>query len=65
MIPMLYEQVKTEEISFPAKAVSEDLKDLITQMLNKDPETRINMQQIKVRNQAFFLNFPDKSFNEI
>lgn len=54
MIPMLYEQVKTEEISFPAKAVSEDLKDLITQMLNKDPETRINMQQIKVRNQAFF-----------
>lgn len=47
--PVLYEQVKNDDITFPAKVVSEELKDLIVQMLNKDPETRITMQQIKVR----------------
>lgn len=53
-IPVLYEQIKNEEISFPTKiAVSDDLKELILQMLTKDPEKRINMQQIKVRSEAF------------
>lgn len=54
-IPVLYEQIKNEEISFPAKTmISDELKDLIKQMLNKDPETRINMQQIKVKIFASF-----------
>lgn len=48
-IPVLYEQIKNEDISFPMKpAISDDLKNLIELMLNKDPEGRINMQQIKV-----------------
>lgn len=48
-IPVLYEQIKNEEVCFPTKAtISDELKDLITQMLNKDPEQRVSMQQIKV-----------------
>lgn len=48
-IPVLYEQIKNEDICFPAKIpISDELKDLILQMLNKDPEKRFNMQQIKV-----------------
>lgn len=49
-IPVLYEQIKNEDVSFPAKiAISDDAKDLITQMLTKDPEKRVSMQQIKVK----------------
>lgn len=49
-IPVLYEQIKNEDVYFPAKiTISNDLKDLILEMLNKDPEKRINMQEIKVR----------------
>lgn len=49
-IPVLYEQIKNDEIPFPAKiAISDELKELIVMMLNKDPETRMSMQQIKVR----------------
>lgn len=47
-IPVLYEQIKNEEVAFPARTISDELKELIAQMLNKDPETRVNMQQIKV-----------------
>jgi len=48
-IPVLYEQIKNDEITFPAKSnISAELKDLITLMLNKDPEARIKMQDIKV-----------------
>lgn len=49
-IPVLYDQIKNEEISFPAKiAISDELKDLMVLMLNKEPEKRVNMQQIKVK----------------
>lgn len=49
-IPVLYEQIKSEEPIFPVKPViSEGVKDLISKMLNKDPEQRANMQLIKVR----------------
>lgn len=49
-IPVLYEQIKSEEPNFPVKPViSEAVKDLISKMLNKDPEQRANMQLIKVR----------------
>jgi calcium/calmodulin-dependent protein kinase kinase 2 len=49
-IPVLYEQIKNDDVYFPAKVtISDDLKDLILQMLNKDPEKRVNMQQIKVK----------------
>lgn len=49
-IPVLYEQIKNEDVSFSAKnLVSDELNDLIAKMLNKDPEMRISMQKIKVR----------------
>lgn len=49
-IPVLYEQIKNEEPNFPVKPViSEGVKDLISKMLNKDPEQRADMQLIKVR----------------
>lgn len=49
-IPVLYEQIKNEEPSFPVKPViSEGVRDLISKMLTKDPEQRANMQLIKVR----------------
>lgn len=49
-IPVLYEQIKNEEPKFPVKPViSEGVKDLISKMLNKDPEQRADMQLIKVR----------------
>jgi calcium/calmodulin-dependent protein kinase kinase 2 len=51
-IPVLYEQIKNEEISFPTNiSISDDLKHLIMNMLNKDPEKRISMQIIKVRDE--------------
>ena len=49
-IPVLYEQIKAEEVPFPAKeGISEELTDLIRGILNKDPVTRLTMDQIKVR----------------
>mmetsp|Transcript_4595 Transcript_4595/g.4459 ORF Transcript_4595/g.4459 Transcript_4595/m.4459 type:complete len:206 (-) Transcript_4595:22-639(-) len=42
----LYEAVKNEEVIVPEK-FNEDLKDLILKMLNKDPEQRATLEQIK------------------
>lgn len=54
-IPVLYEQIKSEEITFPTGIkISDDLKELITSMLIKDPEKRISIEQIRVR--KLFLN---------
>lgn len=50
-IPKLYEQIQSDDVSFPAKiTISDDLRDFITKLLDKDPERRLNMQQIKVSN---------------
>lgn len=50
-IPKLYEQIQNEEVSFPAKiSISDELEDFIMKMLHKDPEKRVNMEQIKVSN---------------
>lgn len=55
-IPVLYEQIKNEEVNFPVKpTISGELKDLITKMLNKEPEMRFNMQHIKVSLLSDFL----------
>lgn len=49
-IPVLYEQIKDQDVAFPSTPnISDDLKDLIVQMLNKNPDERINMAQMKVR----------------
>ncbi|KAK9497919.1 hypothetical protein O3M35_003817 [Rhynocoris fuscipes] len=48
-IPALYNKIRNENLTFPDKPViSEELKDLITKMLCKDPSKRITLQEIKV-----------------
>lgn len=47
-IPVLYEIIKNNEITFPSGIkISDELRDLIMAMLIKDPEQRIDMEQIK------------------
>lgn len=47
-IPVLYEFIKNNEITFPSGIkVSDELKDLIMGMLTKDPDMRIDLEQIK------------------
>lgn len=47
-IPVLYEQIKTEEVRFPEKInITLPLHDLISAMLTKNPDLRFSMQQIK------------------
>lgn len=45
----LHQKIKTQPVELPAQAdVSDDLKDLLLKMLDKNPETRISIPQIKV-----------------
>uniref|UniRef100_A0AAY5EAA4 Protein kinase domain-containing protein n=1 Tax=Electrophorus electricus TaxID=8005 RepID=A0AAY5EAA4_ELEEL len=45
----LHQKIKTQPVELPEQAdVSDDLKDLLFKMLNKNPETRITVPQIKV-----------------
>uniref|UniRef100_A0A182PCQ9 calcium/calmodulin-dependent protein kinase n=1 Tax=Anopheles epiroticus TaxID=199890 RepID=A0A182PCQ9_9DIPT len=48
-VPGVYEKIKNDPLEFPADAVSisEELRDLICRMLNKDPLQRITLPQIK------------------
>lgn len=44
-----YEKIKTDELKFPDNiSVSDDLKDLISKILHKDPNERLTLPQIKV-----------------
>uniref|UniRef100_A0A4W4GNE9 calcium/calmodulin-dependent protein kinase n=1 Tax=Electrophorus electricus TaxID=8005 RepID=A0A4W4GNE9_ELEEL len=44
----LHQKIKTQPVELPEADVSDDLKDLLFKMLNKNPETRITVPQIKV-----------------
>lgn len=45
----LHQKIKTQPVELPENAdISDDLKDLLLKMLDKNPETRITVQQIKV-----------------
>ncbi|XP_066501623.1 calcium/calmodulin-dependent protein kinase kinase 2 isoform X1 [Hoplias malabaricus] len=45
----LHQKIKTQPVELPERAdVSDDLKDLLFKMLDKNPETRITVPQIKV-----------------
>uniref|UniRef100_W8BQ86 calcium/calmodulin-dependent protein kinase n=2 Tax=Ceratitis capitata TaxID=7213 RepID=W8BQ86_CERCA len=47
-IPILYEKIKVDPIVFNEyPLISEKLKDCISKMLDKTPETRISLQQLK------------------
>ena len=46
----LYNKILTQPVAFPEeKDISPELQDLITRMLIKDPQERITLQEIKVR----------------
>lgn len=50
----LYSKIQNEPIHFPPQPeISEDLKDLIKQMLHKDPSLRLNLSQVKVKIRAW------------
>ncbi|XP_071761270.2 calcium/calmodulin-dependent protein kinase kinase 2 [Centroberyx gerrardi] len=45
----LHQKIKTQPVELPEHAdISEDLKDLLLKMLDKNPETRISVPQIRV-----------------
>lgn len=45
----LHSKIKTQALAFPDQPdIAEDLKDLITRMLDKNPESRIVVPEIKV-----------------
>uniref|UniRef100_A0A667Z947 Si:ch73-62l21.1 n=1 Tax=Myripristis murdjan TaxID=586833 RepID=A0A667Z947_9TELE len=45
----LHQKIKTQPVELPERAdISEDLKDLLLKMLDKNPESRISVPQIKV-----------------
>lgn len=46
-IPALYEKIKHDAIHFPPTPLSPELKELINRMLEKDPERRITIKEIK------------------
>lgn len=45
----LFNIVPKEPLQFPHDGVDEDLKDLLNRLLDKNPDTRINLEQVKVR----------------
>uniref|UniRef100_A0AAY3ZW51 calcium/calmodulin-dependent protein kinase n=1 Tax=Denticeps clupeoides TaxID=299321 RepID=A0AAY3ZW51_9TELE len=44
----LHQKIRTQPVELPDADVSDDLKDLLLKMLDKNPETRITVPQIKV-----------------
>lgn len=53
-IVVLYDKIRTAPLSFPpVPFVSDDLKDLISLMLEKNPALRITLPDIKVKMYSF------------
>uniref|UniRef100_A0A182SFK5 calcium/calmodulin-dependent protein kinase n=1 Tax=Anopheles maculatus TaxID=74869 RepID=A0A182SFK5_9DIPT len=48
-VPGVYEKIKNDPLEYPATSsnISEELRDLISRMLDKDPQQRITLPQIK------------------
>ncbi|XP_035900081.1 uncharacterized protein LOC118506701 isoform X1 [Anopheles stephensi] len=47
-VPGVYEKIKNDPLEYPAtSSISEKLRDLISRMLDKDPQQRITLPQIK------------------
>ncbi|XP_059617591.1 calcium/calmodulin-dependent protein kinase kinase 1 isoform X2 [Phlebotomus argentipes] len=50
-IPAVYEKIKNDEIVYPSvPKITPNLKDLLTRILQKDPELRLTLPEIKVHN---------------
>lgn len=43
----IYHAIKNDPLSFPADNVDEDLKDLLSRILDKDPHSRMTIHEIK------------------
>lgn len=53
-IVALYAKIKNHPVVFPeSPKISEELKSLITKMLVKDPNKRITLSEIKVKQSSF------------
>lgn len=47
--PAIYEKIKNDQLTYPDEIqISDDLRDLIGKMLEKEPSKRITVPQIKV-----------------
>lgn len=56
-VPAVYEKIKHDGLNFPATiTISDELRDLIEGMLDKDPNKRLTLPQIKVNIPHFFPN---------
>lgn len=56
-VPAVYEKIQKDSLQFPPKcSISAELKDLIEQMLEKDPAKRITLPKIKVKWKIRILN---------
>lgn len=59
-VPAVYHNIRNSPLVLPKSPnTSEDLKDLIRKMLEKDPTKRITLGQIKV-SQVYLLGIRDK-----
>jgi serine/threonine protein kinase len=48
-VPGVYEKIKNDELTFPEQpTISDDLRDLLVKILEKDPAERLTLPQIKV-----------------
>lgn len=62
-IPAVYEKIKNDRLHFPSTIkISDDLKELIIGMLEKDPSQRLTLPQIKVNFILFMIIFFSISF---
>ena len=58
----LYNKIKNSPLIFPSSpCISDDLTELITLMLNKDPTKRITLPEIKVLT-AWMIHFIDSAY---
>jgi serine/threonine protein kinase len=48
-VPAIYEKIKNDELTFPNRpTISDQLRDLLVNILEKDPAKRLTLPQIKV-----------------
>lgn len=48
-VPAVYEKIKNDRLTFPSDIViSDELRDVISKMLEKDPSKRITLPMLKV-----------------
>jgi calcium/calmodulin-dependent protein kinase kinase 2 len=60
-VPAVYEKIKNDELTFPNRpTISDQLRDLLVNILEKDPAKRLTLPQIKVC--KIFERLPGEAF---